>query len=380
MKFETKAIHEGQPNDPLTGAVSFPIYQTSTYAQIEPGITKGFSYGRTDNPTRSALERVLASLEEGQFGLCFSSGLSAVNTIMNLLSEDSHVIAVNDLYGGTYRIFTKLYIKFGVEFSFVDLTKPESIEKNIKKNTKLLWLESPTNPLLKIIDIEKCARIAKEHNLIVVVDNTFATPYLQKPLELGADIVLHSTTKYINGHADVIGGALVCNSDSLYQDLKFYQNAVGGVPSPMDCFLILRGLKTLSLRMDRHCKNARKIAEFLQSNSKVKKVYYPGLEEHEGHEVAKKQMRDFGGMISFEIDTDLKGIKRFFSSIKIITLAESLGAVKSLICHPATMTHASVEPETRLKRGITDQLIRLSVGIEDVEDLIEDISDALNAI
>ncbi len=380
MKFETKAIHEGQQNDPLTGAVSFPIYQTSTYEQIEPGITKGFSYGRTDNPTRSALERALASLEEGKFGLCFSSGLSAVNTIMNLLSKDSHVIAVDDLYGGTYRIFTKLYIKFGVEFSFVDLTKPENIAKNIKKNTKMLWLESPTNPLLKIIDIEKCARIAKEHNLIVVVDNTFSTPYLQKPLELGADIVLHSTTKYINGHADVIGGALVCNSDSLYQDLKFYQNAVGGVPSPMDCFLILRGLKTLSLRMDRHCKNARIIAEFLQSNSKVKKVYYPGLEEHEGHEVAKKQMKDFGGVISFEIDTDLKGIKRFFSSIKIITLAESLGAVKSLICHPATMTHASVEPETRLKRGITDQLIRLSVGIENVEDLIEDISDALNAI
>jgi len=380
MKFETKTIHEGQPNDPLTGAVSFPIYQTSTYEQIEPGVTKGFSYGRTDNPTRLALEKALASIEEGNFGLCFSSGLSAANTIMNLLSKDSHIIAVDDLYGGTWRLFTKLYQKFGVEFTFLDLREPEKIREGVRKNTKILLLESPTNPLLKIIDIEKCVKIAKEYDLLVVVDNTFATPYLQKPLKLGADIVLHSTTKYLNGHADVIGGALIVNSESIYQELKFYQNAVGGVPSPFDCFLVLRGLKTLPLRMERHCKNAKKIAEFLSSNPKVKKVYFPGLEEHEGHETAKKQMKDYGGMLSFELDTDFNGLKRFFSSLKIITLAESLGSVKSLICHPATMTHASVEPEVRKKRGITDSLVRLSVGIEDVEDLIEDLSNGIKAI
>jgi len=380
MKFETKTIHEGQPNDPLTGAVSFPIYQTSTYEQIEPGVTKGFSYGRTDNPTRLALEKALASIEEGNFGLCFSSGLSAANTIMNLLSKDSHIIAVDDLYGGTWRLFTKIYRKFGVEFTFLDLREPEKIREGVRKNTKILWLESPTNPLLKIIDIEKCVKIAKEYDLLVVVDNTFATPYLQKPLKLGADIVLHSTTKYLNGHADVIGGALIVNSESIYQELKFYQNAVGGVPSPFDCFLVLRGLKTLPLRMERHCKNAKKIAEFLRSNPKVKKVYFPGLEEHEGHETAKKQMKDYGGMLSFELDTDFNGLKRFFSSLKIITLAESLGSVKSLICHPATMTHASVEPEVRKKRGITDSLVRLSVGIEDVEDLIEDLSNGIKAI
>lgn len=380
MKFDTKTIHEGQPNDPLTGAVSFPIYQTSTYEQIEPGVSKGFTYGRTDNPTRTALEKALSALEEGNFGLCFSSGLSAANTIMNILSTGSHVIAVDDLYGGTYRLFTKLYSKFGIEFTFLDLGDPENIRKAVKKETKILWLESPTNPLLKIVDIEKCAKIAKEYNILVVVDNTFATPYLQKPLKLGADIVLHSTTKYLNGHADVIGGALVVNSESLYQDLKFFQNAVGGVPSPMDCFLILRGLKTLPLRMERHCENARKIAKFLTSHPKVKKVYYPGLGEHKGHEIAKRQMKDFGGMISFELDTDLKGVKRFFSHLKIITLAESLGAVKSLICHPVTMTHASVDPEIRKKRGITESLIRLSVGIENCDDLIEDLENALKVV
>lgn len=380
MRFNTKTIHEGQPNDPLTGAVSYPIYQTSTYEQIEPGVSKGFTYGRTENPTRSALEKAISALEEGNFGLCFSSGLSAANTIMNLLEKDSHGIAVDDLYGGTYRLFTKLYRKFGVDFTFLDLTDPENIRKAVRKETKILWLESPTNPLLKIIDIEKCAKIAKEYNILVVVDNTFATPYLQKPLRLGADIVLHSTTKYLNGHADVIGGALVVNSENLYQELKFFQNAVGGVPSPMDCYLILRGLKTLPLRMDRHCANAKKIAEFLSSHPKVKRVYYPGLKEHKGHEIAKRQMKDFGGMISFELDTDLKGVKKFFSHLKIITLAESLGAVKSLICHPATMTHASVDPEVRKRRGISDSLIRISVGIEDGDDLIEDIENALKAV
>ncbi len=380
MRFKTKVIHEGQPNDLLTGAVSFPIYQTSTFEQIEPGVTKGYSYGRTGNPTRLALERALASLEEGNFGLCFSSGMSAANTVMNLLSRDTHVIAVEDLYGGTWRLFTKLYQKFGVNFSFLDLKEPWKIKKEVKKNTKILWLESPTNPLLKIIDIEECVKVAKEYNILVLVDNTFATPYLQKPLKLGADIVLHSTTKYLNGHADVIGGALIVNSEPLYQELKFYQNAVGGVPSPMDCFLTLRGLKTLQLRMERHCKNAIKIAEFLKTQSKVKKVFYPGLEEHEGHDIAKKQMKDYGGMLSFELDTDFDGLKRFFSNLKIITLAESLGAVKSLICHPATMTHSSIDPDLREKRGISYSLIRLSVGIEDVEDLIEDIFNGLKAI
>ncbi len=380
MRFNTKVIHEGQPNDPLTGAVSFPIYQTSTYEQIELGISKGFTYGRTENPTRSALEKALSSLEEGNFGLCFSSGLAAANTVMNLLSKESHVIAVDDLYGGTFRLFTKLYHKFGVDFTFLDLSNPENIRKAVKKETRLLWLESPTNPLLKIVDIEKCAKMAKEYGLLVLVDNTFATPYLQKPLKLGADIVLHSTTKYLNGHADVIGGALVVNSEKLYQELKFFQNAVGGVPSPMDCFLVLRGLKTLPIRMDRHCENALKLAEFLKSHRKVKKVYYPGLVEHEGHEIAKRQMKNFGGMISFELDTDFKGVKKFFSNLKIITLAESLGAVKSLICHPATMTHASVDPEVRRQRGITDSLVRLSVGLENEDDLKEALENALKAI
>lgn len=380
MKFQTISVNGGLENDPLTGSVSVPIYQTSTFEQMEPGVTKGFTYGRTDNPTRSALEKTISLLEEGKFGLCFSSGLSAANTVMNLLSKDSHVIAVEDLYGGTYRLFTKLYSKFGVEFTFSSLEDPSIIKKLVRKNTKLLWLESPTNPLLKIVDIEECSKIAREFEIIVLVDNTFATPYLQKPLNLGADIVLHSTTKYLNGHADVIGGALVTNSESIYQELKFYQNAVGGVPSPMDCFLVLRGLKTLPIRMEKHCENAKKIVDFLSSNSRVKRVYYPGLREHKGHEIAKKQMKDFGGMVSFELDADLKGIKKFFSNLKIITLAESLGAVKSLICHPATMTHASVDPQVRKKRGITDSLIRLSVGIEDGDDLVEDLENAIRAI
>lgn len=380
MKFQTISVNGGLENDPLTGSVSVPIYQTSTFEQMEPGVTKGFTYGRTDNPTRSALEKAISLLEEGKFGLCFSSGLSAANTVMNLLYKNSHVIAVEDLYGGTYRLFTKLYSKFGVEFTFSSLEDPFIIKKLVRKNTKLLWLESPTNPLLKIVDIEECSKIARELGIVVLVDNTFATPYLQKPLNLGADIVLHSTTKYLNGHADVIGGALVTNSESIYQELKFYQNAVGGVPSPMDCFLVLRGLKTLSLRMEKHCENAKKIVGFLSSNSRVKRVYYPGLKEHKGHEIAKKQMKDFGGMVSFELDADLKGIKKFFSNLKIITLAESLGAVKSLICHPATMTHASVDPQVRKKRGITDSLIRLSAGIEDGDDLVEDLENAIRAI
>lgn len=380
MRFQTMSVNGGLENDPLTGAVSVPIYRTSTFEQIEPGITQGFTYGRTDNPTRYALEKALSLLEEAKFGLCFSSGLSAANTAMNFLSKNSHVIAVEDLYGGTYRLFTKLYRKFGVEFTFSNFENPLIIKKLVRKNTKILWLESPTSPLLEIVDIETRSKVAWELGILVLVDNTFATPCLQKPLNLGADIVLHSTTKYLNGHADVIGGAFVTNSESIYQELKFYQNAVGGVRSPMDCFLVLRGLKTLPLRMEVHCKNAKKIADFLSSNSRIKKVYYPGLREHKGHEIAKKQMKDFGGMVSFELDADLKGIKKFFSNLKIITLAESLEAVKSLICHPATMTHASVDPEIREKRGITDSLIRLSVGIEDGDDLVEDLENAIRAI
>lgn len=380
MRFDTKAIHEGQPNDPLTGSVSFPIYQTSTYGQIEPGVTKGYSYSRTENPTRIALERALASLENAKYGVVFSSGLGAVNTVLNLLEKDIHIITVDDLYGGTYRMFTKLYSKFGFEFSFVNLREPESVEKEIKKNTRILWLESPTNPLLKIIDIERCSKIAKEYGLIVVVDNTFASPYLQKPLELGADIVLHSTTKYLNGHADVIGGALITNSEKFYEELKFYQNAVGAVPGPFDCFLILRGIKTLSLRMEKHCDNAFKIAEYLSRHSKIKKVYYPGLSDHPGHEIARKQMKKFGGMVSFELDADFEKTKKFLCSLKLITLAESLGAVKSLICHPPSMTHASVEPEVRRARGISDSLVRFSVGTEDINDLIDDLDQALKEV
>lgn len=380
MKFDTRAVHEGQPNDPLTGAVSFPVYQTSTYGQIEPGISKGYSYSRTENPTRLALEKTLASLEEAKYGLAFASGMSAVNAILTLLRKDVHIIAVDDLYGGTYRIFTKLYSKFGLQFSFIDLSEPENIKRHVRSDTKVLWLESPTNPLLKIIDIEKCTKVAKEYDLLVVVDNTFATPYLQKPLDLGADIVLHSTTKYLNGHADVIGGALATNSEKLYEDLKFFQNAVGAVPGPFDCFLVMRGIKTLSLRMEKHCENAAKIARFLAKNPKIQKVYYPGLPEHPNYEVAKKQMKKFGGMVSFELAADLEKTKKFLCSLKIITLAESLGATKSLICHPASMTHASVEPEVRRKRGISDNLIRFSVGLEDVEDLLDDIEGALQEV
>ncbi len=380
MKFDTKTIHEGQPNDPLTGAVSFPIYQTSTYQQVEPGITKGYSYSRTENPTRIALEKTIASLEGTKYGLAFSSGMGAVNTVLNLLKKDVHIITVDDLYGGTYRIFTKLYSKFGLKFSFVDLREPENIIKEVRRNTKILWLESPTNPLLKVIDIEKCSRIAKEYGLLIVVDNTFASPYLQKPLKLGADVVLHSTTKYLNGHADVIGGALVTNSEKLYEELRFYQNAVGAIPGPLDCFFVLRGIKTLSLRMERHSDNAMKIAKYLSEHPKVKKVYYPGLPNHPCFEIAKKQMKKFGGMLSFELDADFEKTNKFLCSLRLITLAESLGAVKSLICHPASMTHASVEPEVRKARGISDSLVRFSVGIEDVNDLIEDIDNALKEI
>jgi cystathionine gamma-lyase/cystathionine beta-lyase len=382
MRFTTRAVHDGQPNDPQTGAVTFPIYQTSTFQQAHPGKPTKYqdrelSYARTENPTRTALENALASLEGTKYGLAFASGLSAVTCVMNFLKSGDHVIACGDLYGGSYRMFTKVYSKFGIEFTFTDTTKLENIEKALKPHTKLLWLESPSNPLLNVTDIAAAAKIAKRKNVLTLVDNTFATPYLQQPIELGADIILHSTTKYLNGHADVINGGLVFRDEELWRGLKFFQNACGLIPGPQDCYLVLRGIKTLALRMDRHCANARKLAGYLAEHKKVERVYYPGLPSHPGHDIAKKQMKDFGAMLSFVLKADVDRAKKFAGSLKVFTLAESLGAVKTLICHPPTMTHASVEPDVRRRVGIADGLIRVSVGIEDVEDLIEDLDQAL---
>lgn len=379
MKFETLSIHAGQPNDPRTGAVTFPIFQTSTFAQESPGVTRGYSYSRTENPTREALERNLAELEGGAHGLAFASGLAAVNTVLNTLRTGDHVIAGRDLYGGSYRIFTKVYGKFGVDFSFADTTDLSAIRRAITPATKILWLESPSNPLLSITDIRAAAAIARERGILTVVDNTFATPYLQRPLDLGSDIVLHSTTKYLNGHSDVIGGGIVTNNPDLREQLKFYQNAVGAIPGPQDCFLVLRGIKTLALRMEKHCANARAVAGFLKEHPRARRVFYPGLPDHPGHAVAARQMKDFGAVVSFEIDGDAAEAKRFAATTRLFTLAESLGSVKSLLCHPPTMTHASVEPEVRKERGISDSLIRLSVGCEDAGDLIDDLRNALEA-
>ena len=376
-KFSTRAIHAGQPNEPQTGSVTFPIFQTSTYEQLEPGVHKGFSYSRTNNPTRQALEENIASLEDGAFGVAYASGLAAVNGVLALLSAGDHVIACQDLYGGSYRLFTKLYAKFNVDFSFVDTTDASQLERAITPRTKILWLETPSNPLLSVTDIAAVTAIAKRHGIITVVDNTFATPYLQQPLKLGADIVLHSTTKYLNGHSDVIGGCVVTNDPALAQELKFFQNAVGAIPGPQDCFLVLRGTKTLALRLDRHCSNAHEIADFLNRHDKIESVYYPGLASHPQHAIAKKQMKDFGAMVSFTLRAGVDEAKAFTTSTRLFTLAESLGSVKSLLCHPPTMTHASVEPEVRRKNGIADGLIRLSVGIEDVQDLIADLDQAL---
>lgn len=378
--FDTLAIHSGQPNDEQTGSVTFPIHQTSTFAQIEPGVTKGFSYGRTENPTRRALEQCLASLENARYGLAFASGLAAINTALNLLKAGDHVVACRDLYGGAYRIFTKVYAKFGIDFSFADTTNLDEIQRAITPRTRFLWLESPSNPLLKITDLAAASRIAHERGVLSVVDNTFATPYLQRPLELGADLVVHSTTKYLNGHSDVIGGGIVLNDPKLYEQVKFFQNAVGAVPGPQDCFLTLRGIKTLGVRMDRHCANARKVADFLAAHPKVARVHFPGFATHPGHEIAARQQRDFGAMVSFELKCDVEQAKRFTTRTRIFTLAESLGSVKSLLCHPPTMTHASVEPEVRRKVGIPDGLIRLSVGIEDPRDLLRDLEQAIEGV
>ena len=371
MRFETKAVHGGQSPDPQTGAIIPPIHLSATFAQQEPGVHKGFAYGRTGNPTRSLLERVMAELEGGKFGLAFSSGLAAEDAILHLLKPGDHVLCCDDVYGGTYRLFEQVRRHYGLEFSYFDTSDIKTIKS--QKATKLIWLESPTNPLLKIADVEAIAGL--KGDALLVVDNTFATPYLQRPLELGADIIVHSTTKYLSGHGDIIGGVIVTSNAEVYERLKFLQNAIGAVPSPFDCWMVLRGLKTLALRMRAHSDNAQMIAEFLSRHPKVERIYYPGLSNHPGHEIAKRQMHGgFSGMLSFELRGD---VKRFTQATEIFTLAENLGTVESLITHPATMTHTAIPREERVRRGIKDNLVRLSVGIEHAEDLIADLSTAL---
>lgn len=378
MKFNTKVIHGGQSHEPSTGAVMPPIFQTSTYAQSSPGKHKGYEYSRTANPTRTALENSLASIENGQFGLAFGSGLAAMDAVIKLLNPGDEVISTNDLYGGSYRIFTKIFQKYGIKFHFVGMQDVKAIEEKINSNTKLIWVETPTNPMMNIIDIKAVSEIAKKHNVLLAVDNTFATPYLQQPLDLGADIVMHSATKYLGGHSDVVMGALVVKNKELADQLYFIQNASGAVCGPMDSFLVLRGIKTLALRMQRHCENGKAVAEFLKSHPNVDKVYWPGFENHPNHDVAKNQMKDFGGMISFTIKgNDFDKTIKTLEKLKVFTLAESLGGVESLVGHPASMTHASIPKEEREKTGVVDSLIRLSVGIEDSEDLIADLKQAL---
>jgi len=375
---DTLAIHAGQPFDPRTGAVTFPIFQTSTFAQASPGETRGYAYARGDNPTRQALERCLAAIEGARYGVAFASGLAAVNAVISTLKQGDHVIAGRDLYGGSYRLFTKVYAKFGVRFTFVDTSDVKAIEAAIEPATKLLWLETPSNPLLTITDIKAAAALGKAHGARVLVDNTFATPIAQRPIELGADLVLHSTTKYLNGHGDVIGGAILTNDEEIDREIRFVQNAAGGVPGPQDCYLILRGLKTLSLRVERHFRSAQTVAEFLAADPRVRRVYYPGLKSHPGHEIAARQQTAFGGIVSFELGSRDEA-NAFCKSTQLFALAESLGAPRSLVCHPPTMTHASVEPEVRKDRGISDGLVRLSVGLEDARDLIADLDQALEA-
>jgi len=378
MRFGTKAIHAGVEPDPATGAVMTPIYQTSTYAQEAPGVHKGYEYARTQNPTRHALEENLAALENGSKAICFSSGLAAMDAIVRTLNPGDEIIATNDLYGGSYRLLTKVYARYGVISHFVDMTDPENVIRHINPKTRMLWVETPTNPMLNVVDIEAVCKIAREYGILTCVDNTFSSPYLQNPLDLGADIVMHSATKYLGGHSDVIQGALVMNSPELRDKLYFIQKSCGAVPGPMDCFLVLRGIKTLGLRMKAHCENGAIIAHWLRNHPKVAKVYWPGFDEHPGHAVAKKQMKDFGGMISFELKNDsVDEVKRVLSKTHLFSLAESLGGVESLINHPASMTHASIPREERLKNGLRDSLIRLSVGIEDAEDLIRDLDQAI---
>ncbi len=377
MKFSTKAIHAGQEPDPTTGAIMTPIYQTSTYAQTGIGEHKGFEYARTGNPTRSALEACIAALENGTHGLSFASGLAAENAVLSLLSAGDHMISCDDLYGGSYRIFERIMRRYNVETSYVTAGNVDDYEKAIRPNTKLIWLETPTNPLLRLVDIRAVAEIAHRHNLLLVVDNTFSSPYFQQPLELGADIVLHSTTKYINGHSDVIGGAVVTSNEEVYEALKFHQNAAGAVPGPFDVWLTMRGIKTLAVRMRQHEENAHSVARFLMEHKRVEKVYYPGLPSHPDHELAKRQMSGFGGMVSFQLKGTFADVEQVVRRFKVFTFAESLGGVESLVCHPATMTHGSIPKDIREARGLGDTLLRLSVGIEDIEDILSDLEQVL---
>lgn len=375
--FATRAIHDGQAPDPRTGAVTVPIYQTSTYAQRAPGVHKGYDYSRTDNPTRTALQEAIASLEGGRHGLAFSSGMGAASTLMLSLKKGDHVVSARDVYGGTYRLFEQVMRPFGLTFTFVETSDARQLERAIRAKTKVVWIESPTNPLLRITDLKKAARLAHKAGALCVVDNTFASPYFQQPLALGADVVLHSTTKYLAGHADVVGGALVVDDDGLHERLKFLQNAVGATPGPLDCWLTLRGLKTLAYRMQAHERNATRVATFLEMHPRVKRVYYPGLPSHAGHAVASRQMSGFSGMVSFEVKGGLKQAERVLARLRIFKTAESLGGVESLVELPAIMTHASIPKKERLKAGLDDGLIRLSVGVEEGDDLLEDLRQAL---
>ncbi len=378
MKFATKTIHAGIEPDSATGAIMTPIYQTSTYVQDGPGQHKGYAYSRTQNPTRHALEKNLAALENGKHGLCFGSGLAAIDAVLKTLRPGDEVISTSDLYGGTYRLFDKIFAPFGIKFHFVSMANPDQIESLINQNTKLVWTETPTNPMMNIIDIQAVSKIANKHNCLLAVDNTFATPYLQNPLDMGADLVMHSVTKFLGGHSDVVMGALVCKDDALAEKLYFIQNSSGAIPGPQDCFLVLRGIKTLHLRMDRHSENAKVIAEFLADHPKVDNVYWPGFSSHVNHDVAARQMRGFGGMVSFSLKDDTQ--EAAFVILKkttLFALAESLGGVESLIGHPASMTHAAIPREERLINGVVDSLIRLSVGVEDAEDLLDDLRTAL---
>ena len=375
--FRTRAVHAGQPPDPATGAIMTPVYLTSTFVQEAPGTHKGYDYARSGNPTRAALEANLASLEGGRFGLVFASGLSAEHTVLHLLSTGDHIVASRDLYGGSYRLFTEVWRQLGVACSFVDTSRPEDIESAIRPTTRQLWIETPSNPLLTVSDIANACDIAHRHQVQVVVDNTFATPFLQRPLEIGADVVVHSTTKYLGGHSDVVGGAVITNDEAAFDRLKFLQNAIGAVPGPLDCFLVLRGTKTLAIRMKEHCENAMAVSRFLTDHPDVQQVRYPGLESDPGHAIAAHQMSGFGGMVSVELTGGLERNIRFTSKTQVFALAESLGGVESLVGHPATMTHAAIPKEERLRGGLPDALVRLSVGIEDQEDLLDDLSRAI---
>lgn len=379
MKFNTKAIHGNQHPEPITGAVMVPIFQTSTFVQSSPGVHSGYEYSRAANPTRTALEESLASIENGSNGFAFGSGLAATDAVMKLLNPGDEIIAMDDLYGGSYRMFTRIYEKYGLKFHFVDMTNPENIHAKLNDKTKLIWIETPTNPLMKLADIQAISDIVRDKDLWVVVDNTFASPYLQNPLDLGADIVMHSATKYLNGHSDVVAGALVVKDEELADQIHFQLFAGGGILGPQDSYLVLRGIKTLHVRMQRHCENGQKVAEYLSNHSKVGKVFYPGLESHPQHELAKKQMRGFGGMVSFNFKSGSEDeARKFLENLNVFTLAESLGGVESLANHPATMTHASIPADVRIANGVTDDLVRLSVGIEDIDDLLSDLEAALS--